>query len=298
MTSVEETLAWEAEQRPRAASAAIAGGVLTLAGNIMLLLLTRGGPTEEDGFISLTGALGARLAGEEPADESLIVRQVDYFGDNALLLSVSTVITTLAAICLGLVLLYLYRATRARNEQVGRLPLYAALAGLVLFPVGHLLREIGQWVGAAGFEDEAVRTAETARDIFRSGIVTGAGLIEVLGSFAIALALLLVCLNAMRVGLLTRFTGVLGLIVGGLTVFQLDQPQIVRAFWLVAVGLLIAGRTPSGIPPAWQTGRAEPWPSQQQLREQRRAATAPAAPEAAADPQGDRPQKRKRKRRR
>ena len=37
----------------------------------------------------------------------------------------------------------------------------------------------------------------------------------------------------MRVGLLTRFVGILGIIVGVLTVFQLDQPQVVRAFWLV-----------------------------------------------------------------
>ena len=80
---------------------------------------------------------------------------------------------------------------------------------------------------------------------------------------------MLVALNAMRAGLLTRFFGVLGILAGVLTVFQADQPGIVRAFWLIGVGLLIGGRI--SVPPAWHTGRAEPWPTQQQLRERREA---------------------------
>ena len=63
----------------------------------------------------------------------------------------------------------------------------------------------------------------------------------------------------MRVGLLTRFFGVLGIIAGVLTVFQLDQPGIVRAFWLIGVGLLIArprcASRPRGRPAAPSRGR-------------------------------------------
>jgi hypothetical protein len=286
VTSVEETLAWEAEQRPRAVAVALVGAVLTLAGNVMLALITRGGPTEDDGFISLTESLAAGIAGRRPSDQSLLVRQVDYYGDQAGLLTLSTVITTLAAICAGLVLLFLYRAAAARSDAVGRLPYYAVLAGLLLFPFGHALREIAAWAGSANFADEPVRSAETARDIFGSSAVGVGSLFEVLGSFALALAFVLVSLAAMRVGVLTRFLGILGIIVGVLAVFQLDQPQIVRAFWLAAVGLLVAGRTRAGLPPAWQSGRAEPWPSAQKVREQREVAAAPATP-----------QRRKRKRR-
>jgi hypothetical protein len=303
VSAVEETLGWEAEQRPRVVTTALVGGLLTLAGNVMLALITRGGPTEADGFISLTDSLGAAVSGGRPEGESLLVRQVDFYGDQAGLLILSTVLTTLASICAALVLLFLYRATAARSESVGRLPLYATLAGLVLFPIGHALREISAWVGSAAFADKAVRTAETARDVFSTGAVGIGSLFEVLGSFALALAFVLVSLNAMRAGLLTRFLGVLGIIVGVLTVFQLDQPQIVRAFWLFAIGLLIAGRLRTGLPPAWLSGRAEPWPTQQQLRERREAASAPAAPDRA--PASDAPSgataapaRRKRKRRR
>jgi hypothetical protein len=303
VTSVEETLAWEAEQRPRAVAVALVGAVLTLAGNVMLAVITRGGPTEADGFISLTESLGAGIAGRRPSDQSLLVRQVDFYGDHAGLLSLATVLTTLAAICAGLLLLFLYRAAAARSEAVGRLPLYATLSGLLLYPLGHAVRELAAWIGSVRFADEPVRTAETARDIFASNAVSVGSLFEVLGSFSLALAFVLVCLNAMRVGVLTRFLGILGIIVGVLAVFQLDQPQIVRAFWLAAVGLLIAGRTRTGLPPAWETGRAEPWPSQQQIREQRQAAAAGAAPPPEpAEPVGSgepaAPERRKRKRRR
>jgi len=33
--------------------------------------------------------------------------------------------------------------------------------------------------------------------------------------------------------------------------------------------MLFAGRSPSGTPPAWQSGEAMPWPSPAEMREQR-----------------------------
>jgi len=65
----------------------------------------------------------------------------------------------------------------------------------------------------------------------------------------------------------------------------------VQTFWLGGLALLFAGRRPGGDPPAWRTGRAEPWPSAKQVAEQRRAgaevpgAAAPAAPAAPAEPE-------------
>ena len=35
---------------------------------------------------------------------------------------------------------------------------------------------------------------------------------------------------------------------------------LVLPFWLVALGVLFLGRWPRGVPPAWSTGRAQPWP--------------------------------------
>ena len=62
---VEETLAWEAEKRPRIAMIAIAAGVLTVIGNVLRTVLLNGGPAEDDGFISFGQAMQARLEGQE-----------------------------------------------------------------------------------------------------------------------------------------------------------------------------------------------------------------------------------------
>ena len=82
----------------------------------------------------------------------------------------------------------------------------------------------------------------------------------------------MICLNAMRVGLLTRFMGVLGVICGALIVLPILSPlPIVQTFWLGAMAVLLAKRWPNGVPPAWTTGEAAPWPSQAEAREARRA---------------------------
>ena len=79
-----------------------------------------------------------------------------------------------------------------------------------------------------------------------------------LGSFALGFAFVMLAMNAMRVGLLTRFMGVLGMIVGATFVLPLDQQGIIRSFWLVALGFLIVGRWPSGVPPPGRRAARSP----------------------------------------
>jgi hypothetical protein len=65
----------------------------------------------------------------------------------------------------------------------------------------------------------------------------------------------------------------------------LSPLPIVQTFWLGAMALLLLGRWPNGLPPAWSTGEAQPWPSQQAVREARRRGAAPVPePEPAPEP--------------
>jgi hypothetical protein len=85
------------------------------------------------------------------------------------------------------------------------------------------------------------------------------------GVIALAFAYVIIALNAMRAGLLSRFMGILGIIVGALIVLPL-LPQgvpIVQIFWLAALGVLFLGFWPGGRGPAWETGEATPWPTPQ-----------------------------------
>jgi hypothetical protein len=120
--------------------------------------------------------------------------------------------------------------------------------------------------------------------------------------------MVIVSLNAMKVGLLNRFFGILGIIAGVLLVLPVDQPGIVRSFFFIALGLMLLGRWMGGRPPAWQSGTAIPWPSQQEMRERRERIrrgedpdTVPAADpsDPRDEPAGDRhPRSRKRRKRR
>ncbi|MEA2380849.1 MAG: hypothetical protein QOH72_820, partial [Solirubrobacteraceae bacterium] len=93
------------------------------------------------------------------------------------------------------------------------------------------------------------------------------------GGVLLAVALLLISLNAMRAGLLSRLMGIVGMFAAATFVIRgLDPFGAIRAFWFAALAMLIIGRLPSGRPPAWSVPEAVPWPTQQQLREQREAA--------------------------
>ncbi len=101
--------------------------------------------------------------------------------------------------------------------------------------------------------DEAAAEAVSGASL--RGLATGFGLG---GRLGLAFALVYTCLFAMRVGLLTRFWGALGIAVGAAALLLLIQFTLV---WFIYFGLLAAGWLPRGRPPAWASGEAMPWPT-------------------------------------
>ena len=92
------------------------------------------------------------------------------------------------------------------------------------------------------------------------GNVNVGRLLSTTGAFALGFAFVLICLNAMRVGLLTRFMGILGLIVGA-NHPALDQQGIIRVFWLGALAALILGRWPAACRRPGRPARRSPGPA-------------------------------------
>jgi hypothetical protein len=106
----------------------------------------------------------------------------------------------------------------------------------------------------------------------------------------------------MRTGLLTRFLGILGMLSAALAILSQFLFSFVLTFWLISLGLLCLNRGPGGAPPAWRTGKAEPWPNQRELAAARRDAAQKNEPARVAAPTTTAPhsatsKKRKRKRR-
>ena len=91
--------------------------------------------------------------------------------------------------------------------------------------------------------------------------------IQVAGGVGVAFLFVMLPLRARRVGLLTPFMGILGVIAGALIVLPLGGiSSVIQAFWLGAIGALLLGFWPGGRGPAWESGTAEPWPSAAQRR--------------------------------
>jgi hypothetical protein len=113
------------------------------------------------------------------------------------------------------------------------------------------------------------------------------------GRIGLAFALVYSCLYAMRVGLLTRFWGSLGMALGVAALLLLVQFTMI---WFIYFGLLLLGRLPGGRPPAWAAGEAIPWPTPGEKAAESLEATEP-PDDAPESPAGSDSERRKRKQR-
>jgi hypothetical protein len=281
-TEPEQQLAWEARQRPRAAVAAIVAGFLTLAGYLWAGLGLRDTPRAP--FLeSLANALAPGPIGSRPSVKTPLF---EFYDEHALTIIGSAVIRAVALIALGWAVTFLAAATRARRPEFLRLAVYLPIVGAALAAVSTLAGAIGTTTAIADFLDGR-RTVDAAREVGGGSLLITAEILGQIGPLALVAGLFLVSLNAMRAGLLTRFLGFLGIIAAVLTILPLMPLPVVQSFWLVAVGLLLLGLAPGGMPPAWRTGKVEPWPGNQQAGSARRQAAAEKKkrPEAELEPE-------------
>jgi hypothetical protein len=240
----------------------------------------------------------------------------------------SASLQAVGGLLLAVVFLYLFRATAHRNPSMPQWFVYLIVGGPILYAIAQVVGAFDQIDLAERFADQdfsfkdadpkdspnlrecpAVRgelgeacSEELARDNPNSvGLFIG-----LLGPVLLAFLFVMMPLRARRVGLLSPFMSILGILAGILLVLPVLPPVILQAFWLGAVGALFLGRWPGGRGPAWETGEAQPWPS----AAQRRGAAAPEAgepvgeadvePDGTVDPEPvpERPSSRKRKRKR
>jgi hypothetical protein len=241
------------------------------------------------------GALGG--------ETSQAVAHWEYYDGQALVVLAATAVVALGYVAMGWALAYLGVATRARRPEMPKLFVYLPIVAGILQALSAIVFTIALNQSVSDFLADG-RTVDEAVDIGTNGTAVFAQILGLPGALGLALSVVLISLNAMRIGLLTRFLGVLGMIVGALLVLQLPVATIVLAFWFVMLAVLFLRRWPQQ-PPAWTSGKAEPWPTSADIRAQRQKAMAAREggepePEAVAT-QGLSPSasaaKRKRKRR-
>jgi hypothetical protein len=262
----QQQLAWEARQRPRAAVAAILGGILSLISDLWTTQILRDAP--KGGFIdSLSRAVEPGPIGSA---QSLRTPYFQFVSDHSTPLVLANVVKGLAYVAIAWALTFLAAAVRARRP-LPRPILYLVLIGAVLSAVAGIAFWAG-YTGAVNTFLDGAHTVDRAADAGTGSLLLTAQLIGLAGQLALAVGFVFVSLNALRSGLLTKFMGILGCIIGVLVIIPLGPLPIVQTFWLVAVAALFFGYWPSGMPPAWKSGREEPWPRTSEMAQRRREA--------------------------
>lgn len=264
----EQQLAWEARQRKPAGVAALLAAVLILGGEIWGQTIYRDFPRAP--FLEALG--NAERPGPVGGADTVRLPGLEWLHDHFGVLMASGAVRGLGLVALGWAVTFLAAATRARRAEFPRIAMYVPLVGALLSAIAGLAGALGTNSAVSDFL-AGPRTVDAARDIGSNSLLVAAQFIGLAGQLALATGLVLVALNAMRAGLLTRFLGILGVITGALVVITIGPVPVVQAFWMAALGLLFLHAIPgaAGVPPAWRTGKAEPWPSQQELAEARRA---------------------------
>jgi hypothetical protein len=186
---------------------------------------------------------------------------------------ISAALGALAQLAIAATLVFLWRCAKTRlpQGQMAFIPILA-LVGAAISAVAGVLNAVVISIKVHEFVTTGLQTYDEA-----NRLTSGSGLLILqvasqLASLLVAISFVLVSLQAMRVGLLPRFLGYLGMIAGALVLFPVIVLPVVQLYWLLAVGYLISGRWPSGLPVAWSSGRAEKWPSAAETRARRVAA--------------------------
>jgi hypothetical protein len=250
MTTV-DTVSQELRTRPRVALVSASAGLLLFAGVVFQ-------------------SIGARAKVDEITVQLLVINK------RAALQVVGGVVNGLGLIALAVTLAFLFRASRARRPEMAQGTILAAVAGGALSAAAGVISAVVLVTKAHEFATHGAQTYPQANTLLSSSSVTIPQYVGLLGALGLAVGTVLVSLNAMRVGLLTKFLGYLGIAAAVASVFFVGAGGIgllIQVGWLFALAYLLAGRWPNGDPPAWRTGQAVPWPSAAELRDQRQRAT-------------------------
>jgi hypothetical protein len=283
----EKQLAWERRHRPRAAIAALLGSAGLAVFYVLQEVLQRDTPVTS-GLQALQRAVQTGPVANLP---SLQVSVFEYLDTKVPLVLLIAFGGFLGFVGLAWSVGFLGVAARARQPTLRRFVIYLPIIGGVVLGVSVLMSRVAgvQIVDEFLSGPRTVQAATSADD----GAIVFATLLYRLGTVVLAIGLLLVALNAMRTGLLTRMLGYIGIASGAMLV-MVPLP-IVQIFWLGSLGFVLLGRWPGGDTSAWETGRSVPWPTPERPpSRQRRGVHAPAPRPAGAAPSSARRKRKKR----
>ena len=196
--------------------------------------------------------------------QGLATDEIRSFDSNAAPILAASVLRALGLAAIAIPLYYLFRAAQARSERV-----IGAMVGFtVVAPVFLAAQSLLFFAGQNQLSGDFVAQAASGGDVYTllddlagdNSLLLAAGVAGQLAGLALIVAMIYVPLQAMRVGLLTRFFATLGMALGVAAILLPALTPLPLAIWFGWLGFLILDRVPKGRPPAWDAGEAIPWP--------------------------------------
>ena len=246
---------------------AFAGGFLYFLSAIIVTATLNSAPT-----VGLLQGLTPAIRGVANPPISPRAAEVKYISHHALALIAGSLVKSVALIVLMLLVLLLVDATRFRRPETWSAVRPLVLVGGIVLAVVNLVHQVVSSIQAHNFavgHDFSSQAVEQA--LTKGAFNVGSQYVDLLAALALTAGIIVVSINAIRVGLLTRWLGVIGIFAGLLVFLPIGGAtlEIIPAFWMAGMGVLYMGRWPNGDPPAWPSGEARPWPTQAERRAER-----------------------------
>ena len=209
-----------------------------------------------------SAVLSARAFPAQASSRDRVALQ--HIHDRSSLYVVAAVLSALSLASLAVALWYLFRVTRHRRAELPSWLEPLIWIGPVLFAAALALGTADQLHVASEFVKGA-HTEARANHLTKT-LAVAPRIVGQAGAFAIAISLVMVSLNAIRVGLLTRFLGIIGVVIGALLVLPVLPGQVFQIFWLGALAAVFMNKYPGGRGESWASGEPGQWLSAAEAR--------------------------------
>jgi len=265
MADAERQLQVEGAQRARVGAAAVLGGLLFFGGQVLITLI--GAKEKSIGILqglapAFNGQAAAHVDPRTVHEQFLVHYQWSLMG--------GFVISCFGVLLMVFPLRYLGAAEELRSAAPSPIGRYAAIGGPVMYGIFLPAFELSLILGAHSYLNGHARTGSAIDAATGGGLRVAFQLILTIGTLLLAVGFIMVSLRSMRVGLLTRMMGTVGIIAGVLFLIPITPLPVIQALWLIFLGAMLIefGRRP--LPEAWRVATAVPWPAREPTARQQR----------------------------